>query len=67
MENFLALKPIEQILAETFPRIEQLCRERDCPMGITTGFKELDELTAGLRPATLTVIGGRPAMGKTAL
>ena len=67
MENFLALKSIEKILAEAFPRIEQLCRESDWPLGITTGFKELDELTAGLQPATLTVIGGRPAMGKTAL
>ena len=67
MENVLALKPIEKILTEAFPRIEQLCRESDWPLGITTGFKELDELTAGLQPATLTVIGGRPAMGKTAL
>ncbi len=67
MENCLALKPIEKILAEAFPRIEQLCRESDWPLGITTGFKELDELTAGLQPATLTVIGARPAMGKTAL
>ena len=52
MENFLALKSIEKILAEAFPRIEQLCRESDWPLGITTGFKELDELTAGLQPAT---------------
>lgn len=67
MNDFLALKPIKKILAETFPRVGQLRRESDWPLSITTGFQELDELTAGLPPATLTVIGGRPVMGKTAL
>ncbi len=33
--------------------------------GIPTGFKELDNLTTGLQPATLIIIAGRPSMGKT--
>ncbi|MES0838443.1 DnaB-like helicase C-terminal domain-containing protein [Nocardiopsis tropica] len=32
-----------------------------------TGFKELDELTVGLEPGTLTVISGRPSVGKSML
>ena len=34
---------------------------------ITTGFPTLDEAIGGFRPAELTIIGGRPAMGKSAM
>ncbi len=34
--------------------------------GISTGFKKLDELTAGFEPSELIIIAGRPGMGKTA-
>ncbi|RMH89062.1 hypothetical protein EBB59_10705 [Lysobacter pythonis] len=33
----------------------------------STGFLEIDSLTAGLHPEGLVVIGGRPMSGKTAL
>lgn len=36
-------------------------------MGARTGLKELDELTYGLHGGKLYVVGGRPAMGKSAL
>lgn len=32
-----------------------------------TGFPSIDKLIGGLDPSTLTVLGGRPGMGKTAL
>lgn len=35
--------------------------------GISTGFVKLDMMTGGLEKQKLYVIGGRPAMGKTAL
>lgn len=35
--------------------------------GVPTGFADLDALTGGLRPGTLTVIAGRPSMGRTTL
>src|SRR4051812_42835198 len=34
---------------------------------LPTGLKEVDKVTFGLRKGELTVIGGRPGMGKTAL
>jgi len=40
---------------------------QDGTAGIPTGFPDLDRMTGGLLPGRLTVIGGRPAMGKTAL
>lgn len=35
--------------------------------GVTTGFLELDELTAGLHRSELVVVAARPSRGKTAL
>jgi len=35
--------------------------------GLPTGFLDFDRLTAGLQPADLIIIAGRPSMGKTAL
>ncbi len=35
--------------------------------GLSTGLKNLDELTGGLQKSDLIVLAGRPAMGKTAL
>ena len=35
-------------------------------VGITTGYSSIDDITQGLQRSTMTVIGGRPGMGKTA-
>jgi len=35
--------------------------------GLTTGLAALNDRTGGLRPGELTIIAGRPAMGKSAL
>lgn len=34
--------------------------------GLTTGFRELDELLIGLPPGDLIIVAARPSMGKTA-
>jgi replicative DNA helicase len=36
-------------------------------VGITTGLRELDEMTGGLRAGTLNLLAARPSMGKTTL
>lgn len=41
--------------------------ERGVEPGLRTGYADLDEVTGGLRPGTLTVIGARPGVGKTVL
>lgn len=35
--------------------------------GLSTGFKELDEMTSGLQGGDLIILAARPSMGKTAL
>lgn len=42
-------------------------RQRQGPAGISTGFRCIDERIGGLEAGTLTVIAGRPGMGKSAL
>jgi len=36
-------------------------------IGVSSGFKKLDDMTAGLQNGELIIIAGRPSMGKTAL
>ncbi len=35
--------------------------------GVTTGFKDLDKILAGMQASDLIILAGRPSMGKTAL
>lgn len=37
------------------------------PMGVKSGITQLDNLLRGYQPAKLYILGGRPAMGKTAM
>jgi replicative DNA helicase len=54
-----------EILPHTFEEIDKM--KEGQITGIPTGFKDLDSLTAGLQPADLIVVAGRPSMGKTSL
>lgn len=57
--------PIADVLRDTLDRIEH--RREGELAGTPTGIYGLDELLGGLRPRELTVLGGRPGQGKTAL
>ncbi len=35
--------------------------------GLSTGFRELDDMTSGMQRTDLIIVAGRPSMGKTAL
>lgn len=61
------LVPIEDILTESFDRIEALHKNKGALRGIPTGYRDLDKLTAGFQPSDLVVLAARPSMGKTTL
>lgn len=61
------LVSLEQILTESFDRMEELHRDRGKLRGIRTGWRDLDNLTAGLQRSDLLIVAARPAMGKTTL
>ena len=58
---------IESILNDSFDRMEELHRNKGSLRGLHTGFRDLDNITAGLQRSDLIVLAARPAMGKTTL
>ncbi len=61
------LVSLESILTESFDRIEELHRNKGSLRGIRTGYRDLDNMTAGLQRSDLIILAARPAMGKTTL
>ncbi len=59
------LVSIEQILAEGFDRLDELHKNKGRLRGIRTGWRDLDNKTAGLQRSDLIILAARPAMGKT--
>lgn len=62
-ENFVSLKTV---LSESFERIDELHKDKEKLRGVPTGFKDLDNILAGLQPSDLVIVAGRPSVGKTA-
>jgi len=65
-QGFLEMDPL---LTRVVERIQELFERPSGSdvTGVPTGFKDLDDRTAGLQPGDLVVVAGRPSMGKTAL
>jgi len=58
---------LEKILGESFERLDELHKDKGTIRGVPTGFKDLDNILAGLQRSDLFILAGRPSMGKTAL
>jgi replicative DNA helicase len=63
-QNFVS---INEILHETFDRLDELHREKGKMRGVPTGFKDLDSKLGGLQASDLIILAARPSMGKTSL
>ncbi len=59
-------RQIKDLLAIAIDRVDELFHKDNPITGIATGFDDFDNLTAGLQPADLIIVAGRPSMGKTA-
>lgn len=59
--------PIKDILPETFERLDMLSKQSGGLRGVPTGFKDLDNMLAGLQKSDLIILAARPAMGKSSL
>ncbi|OHB46773.1 MAG: replicative DNA helicase [Planctomycetes bacterium RIFOXYC2_FULL_41_27] len=58
---------LNEILKETFSRIENLHDRQSRLTGLSAGFYDLDDITCGLQPSELIIVAARPSMGKTSL
>jgi replicative DNA helicase len=61
------LVPIKQVLADYYDRIAYLYEHRGEPLGIPTGFIDLDKLLGGLQRSDLIIVAARPGVGKTSM
>ncbi|MGH9088844.1 MAG: replicative DNA helicase, partial [Acidimicrobiales bacterium] len=59
------VRALKDLIGPSLDRIEELSQRSGRITGVATGYSELDEILAGLQPASLTIVGARPAMGKT--
>jgi replicative DNA helicase len=60
-------RSIRSLLTAAVDRIDMLFQQDDAITGVSTGFTDIDDMTAGLQPSDLIIVAGRPSMGKTTL
>lgn len=58
-------KAIRPLLTEAVERIDELFQTKGALTGLSTGFRDIDEMTMGFQPGDLIIVAGRPSMGKT--
>jgi len=57
----------ERALTDAILGAERAFRRSGAVSGLTTGLRDVDAKLGGLHPSDLTILAGRPGMGKTAL
>ena len=57
--------PIDDLLTEAFERIDELHKQSGKMRGLPTGFKDLDNILAGMQKSDLIILAARPSVGKT--
>jgi len=58
---------VKETLEEAFNRIDKLSKQGAFLRGVPTGFRDLDNILAGLQKSDLIILAARPTMGKSAL
>lgn len=58
---------MEDILASSFDRLDELHKDKGKLRGVPTGYKDLDNILAGFQRSDLFILAARPSMGKTAM
>ena len=64
-KNIQGLQRIDEVLLETFERLDLLNRDDDTIKPISTGIGDLDRVITGLNRSDLILLAARPGMGKT--
>jgi len=57
---------VNPLLSRAAERIDELSQLKGGITGLSTGYKELDNMTSGWQKSDLVIVAGRPSMGKTA-
>lgn len=65
-KNMQEISTIGQIVEKSLERLEERYKLGGNIQGISTGFKEIDDLYSGLKEKDFIIVAARPSMGKTA-
>ena len=66
-KNSTDFVPIRKIVLNVLDKIDAAARTTGYVTGLSSGFPDLDYMTAGFQPSDLILLAARPSMGKTAL
>ena len=61
-----SVSPLQRLLLAEADILEQRGETRGQLNGLSTGYHALDAVLQGLQPSSMTIVGARPATGKTA-
>jgi len=61
------VRPMKEPTKEAFVVIDKMLHHRGELTGVTSGFKDLDQLTFGFQKQEMIVLAARPSIGKTSL
>lgn len=58
---------LNEMMEETWDRIEKLSESKEGIRGVPSGFKDLDKKLSGFQKSDLIILAARPSVGKTSL
>ena len=62
-----SIVPWNRVIHDCVEDIERIFTEKRGISGIATGYKDIDDITTGMKPGELIILAARPSMGKTSL
>ena len=62
-----AFATVPSLLLGVFQSLERRHEQKGDRTGVTSGYRDIDDYTAGWQPGNLIIIAARPAMGKTSI
>jgi replicative DNA helicase len=62
-----AFATVPSLLFNVFQELERRHEQKGDRTGVTAGYRDIDDYTAGWQPGNLIIVAARPAMGKTSL
>ena len=57
---------VGDVMTDTIKKVDELYHRKEMVTGVATGYRDIDQMTAGFQPSDLLIVAGRPGMGKTA-
>lgn len=61
------LQSVQDVVQSYYDRVEYLYAHRGEPMGVPSGFRDVDRMLGGFQRSDLLILAARPGVGKTSL